>query len=117
MATVNESVLFRKHAPYQADRYDRVRCALVIPHLVLGILGFARVLRAVSFDLAAAAAVAVLIFYAALDPRGALISLVVLVVFIFRLGCLGRSVLEPLSSGGASDSLGTISKVASRRSF
>ncbi len=83
MATVDESVLFRKHAPYQADRHDRVRYALVIPHLVLGIMGFARVLRAVSFDLAAAAAVAVLIVYAALDPRGALISLVVLVVFFF----------------------------------
>ncbi len=40
-------------------------------------------MRAGPFDLAAAAAVAVLIPYAALDPRGALISLVVVLVILY----------------------------------
>jgi len=99
MATVDESVYFRKHTPYQADRLDRVRHALVVPSLVLGILGFARMLRAFSFDLAAAAAVAVLILSAALDPRGALISLVVLVVLFLSTRLSWQVTLEAFIFG------------------
>jgi uncharacterized membrane protein YGL010W len=81
MATMNTFVLFGEHSSYYADRRNRACRAVEIPSIVVGILGLGRVTRLGPIDLAAAAAVAVLIFSAALDPRGILISLVVLVVF------------------------------------
>jgi uncharacterized membrane protein YGL010W len=52
----------------------------------VGILGLGCVTRTGSLDLAATAAVAVLILFAALDPRSALISLIVLAVLVlFRI--------------------------------
>ena len=81
MATMNTFVLFGEHSSYDADRRNRACRAVGTPSIVVGILGLGRVTRIGSIDLAAAAAVAVLILSAALDPRSILISLVVLVVF------------------------------------
>ncbi|MBV8148823.1 MAG: DUF962 domain-containing protein, partial [Candidatus Eremiobacteraeota bacterium] len=74
---MNKSELFTEYASYHADRRNRVCHAVGIPLIVLGIFGLAHGVRLGPVDLAVVAAVAVLLYYAAIDVRGALISLVV----------------------------------------
>ena len=73
---MTKAELFTEYASYHADRRNRTCHAFGIPLIVLGILGLAHVVRLGPVDLAIPIAVAVLGYYAAIDPRGALISLV-----------------------------------------
>ena len=74
---MTKSQLFAEYGSYHADRRNRICHAFGIPLIVLGIMGLGHLVRLGPVDLAAVAAVAVLIYYAAIDPRGALICLVV----------------------------------------
>ena len=80
---MTKSELFKEYASYHADRRNRIFHAFGIPLIVLGIMGLAHLVRLGPVDLAVVAAVAVLIYYAAIDLRGALISLVVFVILYF----------------------------------
>ncbi len=75
--------LFAEYASYHADSRNRVCHAIGIPLIVLGILGAASLVRIGPVDLAIIAAVAVLIYYAVLDIRGALLSLAIFALLYF----------------------------------
>ncbi len=77
---MTKTELFTEYASYHADRRNRTCHAFGIPLIVLGIMGLAHLVRIGPVDLAAVAAVAVLIYYAAIDLRGALISAVVFAI-------------------------------------
>jgi uncharacterized membrane protein YGL010W len=71
--------LYADYAGYHQDVRNRRAHAVGIPLIVLGLLGLIHacpLLRIGPVDPAALAAVAVLLYYVALDVRGALISLV-----------------------------------------
>jgi uncharacterized membrane protein YGL010W len=72
--------LFTEYGSYHMDRRNRVFHAFGIPLIVLGIMGLAHLVALVPVDLAVAAAIAVLIYYAVLDLRGALLSAVVFAI-------------------------------------
>jgi uncharacterized membrane protein YGL010W len=74
---MTKTELFSEYASYHADRRNRICHAFGIPSIVLGILGLLHLERLGPLDLAVVAAVVVLIYYAAIDLRGALLSLVV----------------------------------------
>jgi uncharacterized membrane protein YGL010W len=80
---MTKAELFSEYASYHADRRNRVCHAFGIPLIVLGILGAASLVRLGPIDLALVAAVAVLIYYAVLDIRGALLSLVIFALLYF----------------------------------
>jgi uncharacterized membrane protein YGL010W len=81
---MSKTELFREYASYHADRRNKVCHAVGIPLIVVGILRLGHLVRlGPVIDLAAVAAVSLLIYYAALDLRGALISLVVFVILYF----------------------------------
>lgn len=75
--------LFAEYGSYHADSRNRVCHAVGIPLIVLGILGVESLVRVGSIDLAVITAVAVLIYYAVLDARGALLSLVIFGLLYF----------------------------------
>jgi len=72
--------LYAEYAGYHRDVRNRRAHAVGIPLIVLGLLGLFSLLRLGPVDLAVLAALAVLLYYAAIDARGALISAVVFVV-------------------------------------
>jgi uncharacterized membrane protein YGL010W len=81
---MTKTELFREYASYHADRRNRACHAFGIPLIVLGILGLGHLVRlGPIMDLAAVAALALLIYYAAIDLRGALIALVVFAMLYF----------------------------------
>ncbi len=80
---MTKAELFSEYGSYHADRRNRVCHAFGIPLIVLGIMGLASLVRLGPVDLAAVAAVAVLIYYAAIDLRGALLSLIVFAVLFW----------------------------------
>jgi uncharacterized membrane protein YGL010W len=81
---MNKADLFKEYASYHSDRRNRVCHAFGIPLIVLGIFGLGHLVRlGPAIDLTAVAAVALLIYYAAIDMRGALIALVVFVILYF----------------------------------
>jgi uncharacterized membrane protein YGL010W len=85
---MTKTELFSEYASYHADARNRVCHAFGIPLIVLGIMGLAHRVALGPLDLAAVAAAGVLVYYAALDLRGALISLVafaILYVVAFRM--------------------------------
>jgi uncharacterized membrane protein YGL010W len=77
---MTKSELFREYGSYHADHRNRVCHAFGIPLIVLGIMGLAHLVALGPVDLAAVAAIAVLIYYAAIDLRGALLSAVVFAI-------------------------------------
>jgi uncharacterized membrane protein YGL010W len=77
---MTKTELFREYGSYHADRRNRVCHAFGIPLIVLGIMGLAHLVSLGPVDLAALAAIAVLIYYAAIDLRGALLSTVVFAI-------------------------------------
>jgi uncharacterized membrane protein YGL010W len=77
---MTKAELFQEYAAYHADRRNRICHGFGIPLIVLGILGLTHLVRLGPLDLATPVAVAVLLYYAAIDVRGALISLVVFAV-------------------------------------
>lgn len=79
--TKNE--LFVEYSSHHADPRNRICHAFGIPLIVLGVLGLLHQVRVGPVDLAVATAVGVLFYYAAIDVRGALISLVVFGLLYF----------------------------------
>jgi len=77
---VTKTELFTEYGAYHADSRNRICHAFGIPLIVLGILGLLHLVHLGPVDLAVVAAIAVLIYYAAIDVRGALISLVVFAI-------------------------------------
>lgn len=77
---MTKTELFTEYASYHSDRRNRLCHAFGIPLIVLGILGLAHLTRVGPIDLAILIAVAVLAYYTVIDPRGALISLVVFAI-------------------------------------
>jgi len=79
--TKNE--LYAEYAGYHQDIRNRRAHAVGIPLIVLGLLGLLSLLQLGPVDLAVVAAIAVLLYYAAIDARGAFIAAV---VFAFLYG-------------------------------
>ncbi|MBV8584295.1 MAG: DUF962 domain-containing protein, partial [Candidatus Eremiobacteraeota bacterium] len=77
---MTKTELFTEYGAYHADSRNRICHAFGIPLIVLGILGLLHLVHLGPVDLAVVAAIAVLIYYAAIDVRGALISLVVFAI-------------------------------------
>ena len=77
---MTKTELFTEYASYHSDRRNRTCHVIGIPLIVLGILGLMSMVRLGPVNLAIVAAAATLIYYAAIDVRGAVISLVVFVV-------------------------------------
>jgi uncharacterized membrane protein YGL010W len=72
---VTKTELFTEYASYHTDRRNRACHAVGIPLIVLGVLGLFSLIKLDPIDLAIPVAVLVLIYYATLTVRGALISL------------------------------------------
>lgn len=68
--------LYAQYSEYHKDIRNKRAHSVGIPLIVLGVLGLLSQVRLGLVDLAVAAAVAVLIYYATIDVRGALISAV-----------------------------------------
>ncbi len=77
---MNKSELFSEYGAYHSDRRNRFCHAFGIPLIVLGIMGLMSLVRLGPVDLAVLAAIAVLVYYAAIDLRGAVLSLVVFAI-------------------------------------
>lgn len=77
---MSKSELFEEYASYHADRRNRICHAIGIPLIVLGAMGLGHLVRFGPLDLSIGAALAVLAYYATIDARGAIISLVVFVL-------------------------------------
>lgn len=79
---MTKTELFREYGSYHADRRNRICHAFGIPLIVLGIMGLVHLVpfHIGPVDLAAVVAVAILIYYAAIDVRGALVSAVVFAI-------------------------------------
>jgi len=73
---MTKSELFREYAAYHADSRNRACHAVGIPLIVIGIMGVAHLARLGPLDLAIVGGLATLLYYYAIDPRGALISTV-----------------------------------------
>ncbi|HZT11176.1 MAG TPA: Mpo1-like protein [Candidatus Baltobacteraceae bacterium] len=69
--------LYAEYGGYHRDIRNRRAHAVGIPLIVVGIMGLLHLVRLGPVDLAVAAAVAVLLYYVAIDARGALICTVV----------------------------------------
>lgn len=69
--------LYAEYGGYHQDIRNRRAHAIGIPLIVVGLLGLFHLARIGPVDPAVAAAVAVLLYYVAIDARGALISAVV----------------------------------------
>lgn len=71
---VTKSELFREYGAYHADGRNRVCHAFGIPLIVLGVMGLLHLIRIGPIDLAIVVSVIVLIYYATVDVRGAILS-------------------------------------------
>lgn len=74
---MTRSDLFREYASYHADGRNRVCHAVGIPLITLGIMGVAALVHIGRVDLAVVMGIAVLLYYAWLDLKGALLSAVI----------------------------------------
>ena len=72
--------LYAEYERFHQDVRNRRCHAVGIPLIVLGLLGLLALVRVGPVDLAVVAAVVVLLYYASLDQRGAVISLVAFAV-------------------------------------
>ncbi len=73
---MTKAELYADYGSYHADRRNRLCHTFGIPLIVLGVLGLLAGVRLGPTDLAVPVALAVLIYYATVSPRGALISFV-----------------------------------------
>jgi uncharacterized membrane protein YGL010W len=78
--SVTKTELFTEYAAYHADRRNRACHAVGIPLIILGIMGVAHLAALGPLDLAIVGGAATLLYYFAIDPRGALISTVLFAV-------------------------------------
>lgn len=74
---MTKTELFTEYASYHADRRNRICHAFGIPLIVMGVLGLLHLVRLGPIDASLVVAVALLLYYAVIDPRGAALSLVV----------------------------------------
>lgn len=74
---MTKAELFREYGSYHADNRNRACHAVGIPLIVLGIMGLAHQVSLGPVDLAIPIAIAILIYYAVIDLRGALLSTVI----------------------------------------
>jgi uncharacterized membrane protein YGL010W len=77
---MTKTELFAEYGSYHADARNRFCHGIGIPLIVLGVMGLASLARIGPVNLAVVAAIAVLIYYAVIDLRGALLSLVAFAV-------------------------------------
>jgi len=77
---MTKSELFAEYAAYHADGRNRACHAVGIPLILVGTMGILHLLAWGPIDLAIAAGVATLLYYAFIDPRGALISTVLFAI-------------------------------------
>jgi len=82
---MTKAELFTEYASYHADRRNRVCHAIGIPLILLGLMGLLHLVVLGPIDLAIVAGVATLLYYASIDPRGAIIS-TVLFAIIYLIG-------------------------------
>jgi len=80
---MTKTELFTEYASYHKDRRNRVCHAIGIPLILLGVMGVAHLAHLGPIDLAIAAGVATLAFYATIDPRGALICTAAFAILYF----------------------------------
>jgi uncharacterized membrane protein YGL010W len=80
---MTKAELFSEYASYHADRRNRICHAIGIPLIVLGIMGLIHVIAFGPVDLAMVAGIGTLVYYARIDPRGALISAVAFAILYF----------------------------------
>jgi uncharacterized membrane protein YGL010W len=73
---MTKSELFTEYAAYHADRRNRACHAIGIPLILIGTMGILHLVTFGPIDLAIVAGIATLLYYAFIDPRGALISTV-----------------------------------------
>jgi uncharacterized membrane protein YGL010W len=73
---MTKTELYAEYGSYHADRRNRLCHAFGIPLIVFGVLGMLASVHLGPIDLAIPIALLVLIYYATISPRGALISLV-----------------------------------------
>jgi uncharacterized membrane protein YGL010W len=73
---MTKSELFTEYGAYHADRRNRACHAVGIPLILLGTMGILHLVTFGPIDLAIVAGIAALLYYAFIDPRGALISTV-----------------------------------------
>ncbi len=74
---MDKVMLFAEYGAYHQERRNRACHAVGIPLIVLGVMGVAHLRTIGPIDLAIAIAAATLIYYAAIDLRGAAVSLVI----------------------------------------
>ena len=77
---MTKAELFKEYGSYHADNRNRACHAVGIPLIVLGIMGLAHQVALGPVDLAIPVAIAVLIYYAAIDTGGALLSAVIFAI-------------------------------------
>lgn len=77
---MTKTELFTEYAAYHADRRNRVCHAIGIPLILLGTMGMLHLVALGPVDLAIVAGVALLVYYALFDLRGALISTVLFAI-------------------------------------
>jgi uncharacterized membrane protein YGL010W len=80
---MTKAELFTEYASYHADRRNRACHAIGIPLILLGIMGLLHLAVIGPIDLAIVAGVATLVYYATIDPRGALICTVAFAILYF----------------------------------
>ncbi|HTU70765.1 MAG TPA: Mpo1-like protein [Candidatus Baltobacteraceae bacterium] len=77
---MTKAELFSEYASYHTDRRNRACHAVGIPLILLGTMGVLHLVALGPIDLAILAGVATLVYYASIDPRGALISTVLFAI-------------------------------------
>lgn len=77
---MTKTELFTEYASYHADRRNRACHAVGIPLIILGIMGVAHLVTLGPIDLAVVGGIATLLYYLAIDPRGALVSTVMFAI-------------------------------------
>jgi uncharacterized membrane protein YGL010W len=77
---MTKSQLYGEYASYHVDRRNRICHNIGIPLILLGLLGLLALARVGPLDLAMLAAVAVLVYYATISVRGALLSALVFAI-------------------------------------
>ena len=77
---MTKTELFTEYAAYHADRRNRACHAVGIPLILLGTMGLSHLVALGPIDLAIVAGIATLLYYASIDPRGALISTVLFAI-------------------------------------
>ncbi len=80
---MTKTELFAEYGAYHRDRRNRVCHVFGIPLIVLGIMGLAHLVALGPVDLAIAMAIATLVYYAAIDLRGALLCVIVFAIVYF----------------------------------